>query len=68
MHKHHLVILKKARICLDDLKSFDVYSNKGLEVGYAAKDIDSIAQILSNVSEIKGEKQASDPTSTKSVL
>ena len=52
--------LEETRICLDDLKSFDVYSNKGLEVGYAAKDIDSIAQILSNVSEIKGEKQASD--------
>ena len=52
--------LEETRICLDDLKSFDVYSNKGLEVGYAAKDIDSIAQILSNVSEIKGEKQASN--------
>ena len=52
--------LEETRICLDALKSFDIYSNEGFEIAYTEKDIDSIAQVLSNISEIKTEQQAND--------
>ena len=52
--------LEETRACLDDLKSFDIYSNEGIEIAHTAKEIDSIAQVLANISEIKTEEQAND--------
>ena len=55
--------LEETRTCLDDLQSFEVYSKErkeGIEIVYTAKDIDSIAQILSDISEIKQEEQVNN--------
>ena len=55
-----LSYLEETKICLDDLKSFDIYSKEGFEVTHTVKDLDSIVQVLNNVSEIKAEERAND--------